>query len=86
MMRQAFLRVLLFLLPFVLFAIYAALLYGVILLLHVTLTLPGFAFAWWARLHLGKLWSGWVVRKEGHRIVDSGPSGSSKITLGSQPL
>ena len=33
----------------------------------------GMAFAWWARLHLGKLWSGWVVRKEGHRIVDTGP-------------
>ena len=37
------------------------------------LTLPGFAFTWWARLHLGRLWSGWVVRKEGHRIVDTGP-------------
>ena len=37
------------------------------------LTLPGFAFAWWARLHLGRLWSGAVTRKEGHRIVDTGP-------------
>jgi len=33
----------------------------------------GFAFCWWARLHLGQLWSGWVTRKEGHRIVDTGP-------------
>ena len=33
----------------------------------------GFAFCWWARLHLGKLWSGFVTLKEGHRIVDTGP-------------
>jgi protein-S-isoprenylcysteine O-methyltransferase Ste14 len=37
------------------------------------LTLPGFAFAWWARVHLGKLWSGSVARKAGHRVVDTGP-------------
>ena len=35
----------------------------------------GFAFCWWARIHLGKLWSGWITRKEGHRIVDTGPYG-----------
>src|SRR5215470_1136757 len=33
----------------------------------------GFLFAWWARLHLGRLWSGRVTRKEGHRVVDTGP-------------
>src|SRR4249919_3164494 len=33
----------------------------------------GISFAWWARLHLGKLWSGRVTRKEGHRVVDTGP-------------
>jgi protein-S-isoprenylcysteine O-methyltransferase Ste14 len=33
----------------------------------------GFVFAWWARLHLGRLWSGSVTQKEGHRIVDTGP-------------
>ena len=33
----------------------------------------GFAFCWWARIHLGKLWSAGVVRKEGHRVVDTGP-------------
>jgi protein-S-isoprenylcysteine O-methyltransferase Ste14 len=33
----------------------------------------GFAFCWWARLHLGRLWSASVSHKEGHRIVDSGP-------------
>ncbi len=37
------------------------------------LTLPGFAFAWWARIHLGRLWSGSVTRKAEHRIIDSGP-------------
>lgn len=39
------------------------------------LTLPGFAFMWWARLHLGRLWSSGVTRKEGHHVVDSGPYG-----------
>lgn len=33
----------------------------------------GVAFAWWARLHLGTLWSGSVTRKADHRIVDTGP-------------
>ncbi len=33
----------------------------------------GFGFCWWARLHLGRLWSGWVTRKADHRIVDTGP-------------
>ena len=33
----------------------------------------GFAFAWWARIHLGALWSMAVIRREGHRIVDGGP-------------
>lgn len=33
----------------------------------------GFAFCWWARLHLGRLWSSSVGRKADHRVVDSGP-------------
>jgi protein-S-isoprenylcysteine O-methyltransferase Ste14 len=37
------------------------------------LTLPGFIFAWWARVHLGSLWSGSVTRKQDHKIVDTGP-------------
>ena len=37
------------------------------------LTVPCFLFVWWARLHLGKLWSGSVTRKEGHHVVDTGP-------------
>lgn len=39
----------------------------------VALTVAGFAFAWWARIHLGRLWSGGVVLREDHRVVDSGP-------------
>ena len=37
------------------------------------LTLAGILFAWWARIHLGRLWSGSITRKEGHRVVDTGP-------------
>lgn len=33
----------------------------------------GFVFCWWARIHLGSLWSGWVSKKEGHHIIDTGP-------------
>ncbi len=33
----------------------------------------GIVFAWWARIHLGSLWSGSITRKEDHRVVDSGP-------------
>jgi protein-S-isoprenylcysteine O-methyltransferase Ste14 len=33
----------------------------------------GFLFAWWARLHLGRLWSGRITRKQDHHVVDSGP-------------
>jgi protein-S-isoprenylcysteine O-methyltransferase Ste14 len=35
--------------------------------------LAGIVFTWWARIHLGRLWSGSVTRKEGHRVVDTGP-------------
>jgi protein-S-isoprenylcysteine O-methyltransferase Ste14 len=37
------------------------------------LVFAGLLFTWWARLHLGRLWSGNVVRKEGHRVIDTGP-------------
>ncbi len=39
------------------------------------LALAGFAFCWWARLHLGLLWSSNVTIKPDHHIVDSGPYG-----------
>jgi protein-S-isoprenylcysteine O-methyltransferase Ste14 len=39
----------------------------------VALVALGCLFAWWARLHLGSLWSSNVTRKADHRIVDTGP-------------
>jgi protein-S-isoprenylcysteine O-methyltransferase Ste14 len=39
----------------------------------VGVTALGFVFAWWARIHLGRLWSGRITRKEGHHVVDTGP-------------
>lgn len=39
----------------------------------VWVTALGFVFCWWARIYLGRLWSGNVTRKEGHYIVDTGP-------------
>lgn len=37
------------------------------------LTLAGLLFAWWARIHLGRFWSSAITRKEGHRVVNTGP-------------
>ena len=39
----------------------------------VALIAAGFAFSWWARLHLGPLWSGSITRNTDHRVVDTGP-------------
>jgi len=39
------------------------------------LLLAAFGFCWWARLHLGRLWSGYTTLKEDHYIVDTGPYG-----------
>jgi protein-S-isoprenylcysteine O-methyltransferase Ste14 len=33
----------------------------------------GVAVAWWARLHLGRMWSARITRKTDHKVVDSGP-------------
>ena len=38
-------------------------------------TLAGVVLTWWARIHLGRLWSSAITRKENHRIVHSGPYG-----------
>jgi len=35
----------------------------------------GFVFTWWARVHLGTLWSGWITRKADHRVIETGPYG-----------
>jgi protein-S-isoprenylcysteine O-methyltransferase Ste14 len=39
----------------------------------LTLLIAGLAFAVWARVHLGRNWSGAVTVKEGHELIRSGP-------------
>lgn len=39
----------------------------------VGLTTAGFGFCWWARLHLGRLWSGATTVKADHKVIDTGP-------------
>ena len=41
----------------------------------VQVVLAGLLFAWWARIHLGRLWSSSVSRKAEHHVVDTGPYG-----------
>jgi protein-S-isoprenylcysteine O-methyltransferase Ste14 len=36
-------------------------------------TALGLLFAVWARLHLGRYWSGRITIKEGHRLIRTGP-------------
>lgn len=74
---------------FIMISIGMVLMYGFIprhqpLLWHVgpmlgwsmdALTGAGIAFAWWARIALGRLWSSGIERMAGHRVVDSGPYG-----------
>jgi protein-S-isoprenylcysteine O-methyltransferase Ste14 len=37
------------------------------------LALLSMAFTWWARIHLGSLWSSSVTKKVDHHVVDTGP-------------
>ena len=37
----------------------------------VSVILMGLALTWWARIHLGCLWSSAITRKEKHRIVET---------------
>ncbi len=46
---------------------------GVVNWIGVPVTLAGHLFSIWARIHLGKYWSGTVALKYGHKIVDTGP-------------
>ena len=39
----------------------------------VAVVLAGLLFTWWARIHLGRLWSISVTRKADHHVVDTGP-------------
>ena len=35
--------------------------------------LAGISLTWWARTHLGRLWSSAITLKEGHRVINTGP-------------
>jgi protein-S-isoprenylcysteine O-methyltransferase Ste14 len=39
----------------------------------VGLMLAGLLLTWLARIHLGRLWSSAITRKEQHQVVDTGP-------------
>jgi len=39
----------------------------------VAVVAAGLLFTWWARIHLGRLWSSSVSRKADHHVVDTGP-------------
>jgi protein-S-isoprenylcysteine O-methyltransferase Ste14 len=41
----------------------------------VAIVFAGLLFTWWARIHLGRLWSSSVTRKADHHVVDTGPYG-----------
>jgi protein-S-isoprenylcysteine O-methyltransferase Ste14 len=46
--------------------------YGAASVLAVVMVV-GLAFAWWARIYLGRLWSSAITRKADHTVVDTGP-------------
>jgi protein-S-isoprenylcysteine O-methyltransferase Ste14 len=33
----------------------------------------GLSITWWARIYLGRVWSGVVTCKEDHKLIDTGP-------------
>lgn len=41
----------------------------------IVFMLLGFAFAWWARITMGSIWSGRITLKTNHPILDTGPFG-----------
>ncbi len=42
--------------------------------LLTAMTAAGLSFTWWARIHLGYLWSSWgMAAKANHQVVDTGP-------------
>jgi protein-S-isoprenylcysteine O-methyltransferase Ste14 len=43
--------------------------------LGLLMVIAGLAFAVWARMHLGRNWSGTVTVKENHELIRSGPYG-----------
>jgi len=47
-------------------------------LVGLALSCAGIGFAIWARVHLGKYWSGAITLKEGHKLITSGPYGLAR--------
>jgi protein-S-isoprenylcysteine O-methyltransferase Ste14 len=45
----------------------------VIEVLGTVLTILGLCFTVWARVHLGRYWSGIITLKQGHRLIRTGP-------------
>lgn len=45
----------------------------IVYLIGTAITAAGLGFSVWARVHLGRNWSGTVTLKEGHELVRSGP-------------
>ncbi|MEO7223107.1 MAG: isoprenylcysteine carboxylmethyltransferase family protein [Devosia sp.] len=39
----------------------------------LVVAIAGLGITWWARIHLGTLWSGTVTRKAQHKIIKTGP-------------
>lgn len=39
----------------------------------IVVQVGAFAFGSWARLHMGRLWSGMITVRENHRVIDTGP-------------
>src|SRR3954471_14186951 len=56
-----------------------SLIYGMLLpsigwkLAGLALVCAGMLFMVWARVHLGRYWSGYVTLKEGHQLIRTGP-------------
>jgi protein-S-isoprenylcysteine O-methyltransferase Ste14 len=46
---------------------------GLELAIGAVVLYAGLAFAVWARVHLGRYWSGMVTLKEGHELIRTGP-------------
>src|SRR3954468_3328430 len=44
----------------------------------LSLVVAGLGFTVWARIHLGRFWSGSITLKEGHSLVRSGPYGVAR--------
>ena len=49
---------------------------AILVCMGIVLTIAGLGLAIWARVHLGKYWSGRVTIKVDHRIIETGPYGS----------